>query len=312
MHAFGPAAILALLPAATALGMEAVPATRTIEISGASRAYFLHSPSSIRKAAPLVVVLHGNGQTPQEAMTHTGFVELADKNAFHVVFPAAREKEWAHGGSDATRSGTDVQFLTRLIDKLVHTELVDAHRVFITGADTGGMLALRMACEAPELIAAAAPIISAMPCRLGIPFDGTPECTNLPPAKERLCKPARAVPLLFVFGDQDEWIPAAGGPLSSQREVQVFSAENTVRFWKKELGCSGAPRETVLDRVKTDQTRIVSHAYECPLEVLTVAGGGHTWPQSRHGIIAQKILGPTTQEISSETIWKFLARHKRP
>jgi pimeloyl-ACP methyl ester carboxylesterase len=57
----------------------------------------------------------------------------------------------------------DLRFLAALIDALVAELGVDRGRVFAAGFSNGASIVYRLACERPELVAAAAPVAGALP-----------------------------------------------------------------------------------------------------------------------------------------------------
>ena len=91
-----------------------------------------------------------------------------------AVYPDARDHQWNDGRLAGPGRHDDMAFLRGLIGRLVEDRIADAARIYVTGPSNGGMMTLRLACEAAELIAAAAPIIASLPADLA-----------------RTCKPAR-------------------------------------------------------------------------------------------------------------------------
>lgn len=59
-----------------------------------SRQYFV--PPTIPSNAPIIFVLHGSAQTPQQMRVSTGyeFERLAERHGFVVVYPAGYRRHW--------------------------------------------------------------------------------------------------------------------------------------------------------------------------------------------------------------------------
>src|SRR5438445_11217033 len=68
-----------------------------VSVAGAERSYFYFVSSKYRPDAYNYVVyaLHDNGQTADEFAKQSGWMKIADKNGFVVVFPESADKSWA-------------------------------------------------------------------------------------------------------------------------------------------------------------------------------------------------------------------------
>ena len=92
----------------------------------------------------------------------------------------------------------------------------------------------------------------------------------------------------------------------------MLSAPATADFWAKVNGCAGPPvAEPVTDSVR-DGTRLRWERYpgcrgDRAVELVTVEGGGHTWPG---GPAAASRVGRASREINAtRAIWTFFQRH---
>ncbi|MBY0238269.1 MAG: hypothetical protein K2X55_03035, partial [Burkholderiaceae bacterium] len=61
----------------------------SIEVGGLMRSYRTYVPKGLPQGAPLVLVMHGSGEGPQEIRKGTGyaFERLADLHGFAVAYP---------------------------------------------------------------------------------------------------------------------------------------------------------------------------------------------------------------------------------
>jgi polyhydroxybutyrate depolymerase len=293
--AVGLAFLLLLMPSVHAAERE-----RAIEVGGKQRTYLLVTPERATGPLPLLIVYHGGGDNPERALGYTRFDKLATSSEAIVVFPKGIDNNWNDGRvtSDlrqrAASSYDDVTFTLGIIDQLTGEGVVDASRVFATGASNGAMMSLRVGCEASERIAGIAPVAGSLP----VDWD---------------CAPSKPVPALFFNGRDDEFIPFGGGRVAehkTRRDLGVVrSVDETLEIFRKIDGCSGVDKTETRDKFEKDQTKAIVTDYACSkarLRQVVVEGGGHTWPGARAGLIADMILGRTTPEIdATKEIWDF-------
>ena len=179
----------------------------------------LHVGRSARPGAPLVLGLPGAGQTARDFATYTGYSALADRMGFSVAYPTASGSRpfWNISGSVPGKPD-DVAYLRRVIVAAVRAACADPARVGVTGVSNGGGMTARLACDAADLIAAAAPVAGG--------YKSLPDC-----------RPARAVPILEIHGLADRIVPYGGTGPQGAGSVSAFLTQ-----WRRLDGCSGAPR----------------------------------------------------------------------
>jgi polyhydroxybutyrate depolymerase len=182
----------------TALAVASIPfvspATEVQQLSldDHTREYLLSAPAAGHRL-PTIVALHGTLLNAQRTMLSMGFEPLVDREGLVVVYPNAVAAQWNDGRPAAaalTWDVDDVGFIRGLIGYLVDKGVSDPRRIYVTGFSNGGMMALRLVCEAPELIAAAAAIAATFPVELAAD-----------------CKPPRATPVLVMNGTTDPIVP---------------------------------------------------------------------------------------------------------
>ena len=114
-------------PPATPRG-EAGLFPKKIAISGVGRDYYVYAPASALKTAPapLLVLLHGAGDTAQNFMSAIGMKATADKRGFLLVVPNAYKKAWflsdAEGwgkadGASTTSLSNDVALILKALEE---------------------------------------------------------------------------------------------------------------------------------------------------------------------------------------------------
>ncbi|HPO86033.1 MAG TPA: PHB depolymerase family esterase [Candidatus Hydrogenedentes bacterium] len=274
-----------------------------IEHDGLKRTFRFVLPTNTAhgKSLPLVLVLHGGFGTGEKMAKLSGFDILARREGFIVVYPDGVNRHWNDGRGQHS-DADDVGFIRKLIDHFIGRFGADPTRVYVTGASNGGMMALRLACELSDKIAAVAPVIASMP----EPLIG-------------MCRPTHPMPVLIMNGEQDPLVPWNGGEVRFQRRKlgKVVSTPNTVSFWVRYNGCQSEPRvEFLPDLSPGDGTRIRVERYDGGREgsevvLYAVEGGGHTWPGGP-SYLPKWLIGKTSRDIqASEVIWDFFKKHSR-
>jgi pimeloyl-ACP methyl ester carboxylesterase len=135
----------------------------------------------------------------------------------------------------------DVAFLRALIDKLVKDGLADPPRIYLVGVSNGGMMAYRMAAEAPELFKAVA-VVSAV--------------LDVPPENVKA-----AMPVLHIHGSDDPFIPFLGG-IGKQEVSQLprLSVARSIEAFVKADGASAPDGHDIPDTAG-DGTTIRQYTY---------------------------------------------------
>jgi len=273
---------------------------------GLKRTYLLYVPATLdqSKAAPLVMVFHGGFGSGSRIARHIGMNRVADREKFLVVYPDGVDSHWNDGRSTTASGADDVSFVLALIKHISAEYRIDQKRLYATGISNGGYLTQRLACELTDKIAAFAPVSSTMPVAL-----------------HASCRPTKPVSMLMINGKDDPLVPWNGGELTSGKRMGgkggvVISVPETFEFWRAHDGCSGEGVVTALpDTDPDDGTRVDESRYaDCKLGseviLLTIEGGGHTWPGSPEKPRMKKRTGRTSYDINaSQVIWNFFKQH---
>ncbi len=271
---------------------------RTLSVDGVRRQYALYTPKRVAEegARALVIMFHGGEGSPDKIARQTGFNEVADAQGLLVAYPRSIE-HWNDGRATTRSFGDDVAFARALIDTLVADAGVDPQRVYATGASNGGMMTLRLACEANDVIAAFAPVIASFP----VPY-------------VEQCRPGRAVDILMINGRSDRLIRWGGGRIPKGRRAgvggEVIPVPDTVDWWRAHNGCAEPERDSASDRVDDGTSVVRERNAACErggsVSFFAIEGGGHTWPGSP--VRANVLAGRISQEISaSQVIWQFFS-----
>ena len=284
--------------AATPSSVQALSAS--LSVGGWARTYQAHVPAKADSAAalPLVIALHGGAGTGAGMRSLTSLDAVADSNAFVVAYPDGYANSWAdgRGTTDAEVAGVDdVAFMAALIDDIATRTPIDRRRVYVTGISNGGMMSLRLACELSARVAAVAPVAA-----------------NMPSSLSARCAPTRAVPVMFMHGNEDRLMPRSGGTLTLGAGGDVDSTSASVALWNALNGCAASPSATTTIDTVSDATSIAFSRFGgCRGGVdnrfYDVVGGGHTWPGGLQ-YLGVAVIGRTSNDIdASREVWSFFS-----
>lgn len=228
---------------------------------------------------PLILDFHGLTSTPDRHERVSNMRAKADVEGFVVAQPAAN---LAANAWDTLEGSADVGFARAIVADVQTRVAIDPDRVFATGFSAGGGMANRLACDAPDLFAAAGTVA-------GAHFGWG------------RCDPSRPVPVISFHGVADLVVPFEG--LGLLPDVSSWAAA-----WAKRNGC--APTVQTAD-VADDVTLEAWTDCDAGVRVLlyAISAGGHGWP----GTTDPDRVGDTTAAISAtDLMWEFFVTHPRP
>jgi polyhydroxybutyrate depolymerase len=269
--------------------------TRALQAGGHERSYRVHAPQYLQAQSPLVIVLHGSGQTAAAMQKSTGFAfeRLAGQRRFALVYPDALGKRWNDGRKTAAHPAwkggvDDTAFIAALIDSLAAERGIDSSRVFVFGYSGGGHMAFRLAQEMPERIAAIAVVAA-----------------NLPAPGHSVAVPrGQAVPAMIVNGTDDPINPYDGGRVTlfgfgDRGEVQ--SSRASAEHFARLNGAHLAQTVELPPGQAADRTRVLKQTWtsgrQARVVLYSVRGGGHVIPHP-HGRSA-RLLGRKTTALDA-------------
>lgn len=267
--------------------------TRSGELT---RRWLLYVPRPLEEAGtplPLVFNLHGSGSTPEEQLALSNLEELAERESFVVVAPAAAGAGQRWNVPPEPGKPDDVRFLSELIDKVAALTPIDRQRVFAIGFSGGGRMASLLACRLSERIAAIAAVG-------GIRHPGP-------------CALARPMPILAIHGAADDVNPYEGGG----QPYWGTGVEPAVAGWAEQNECTRR-NETPLQPTSVREIRF--DGPDCGAEVVLyrIDGFGHRWPHAVAALdddgdglrMGDRLRGG--EVTASELLWRFFQRHSLP
>lgn len=141
--------------------------TETLDVAGQQRTVLLYAPAAVAtRALPLVIALHGNGDTAANFVAALGLRALADADGFVLAAPQGITQSFTVYGQpvdgvdwDAYRTtadgNIDLPLLGALLDRLWATGSIDEKRSLVFGYSQGGYLSFRWGLEASASLSCA-------------------------------------------------------------------------------------------------------------------------------------------------------------
>jgi polyhydroxybutyrate depolymerase len=243
--------------------------SETIEIGRDRRGFLLAEPSL--PPTGIILSLHGTRSNAAQQARLSRMGTLAVQGGLVVAFPEAvqpigRGYEWVHD--------RDFTFLSTLVDHLCERYPGAGGRVAMTGMSGGARMSCAFAARRPEVV-----IMVGAVAGLRAP--------NLPSL-------SRPVPILAFHGTADRINPYNGSGTARWNE----SVPEAARMWAAANGAAPLPTTVALTPHVT-QTSYGSPGAPNETVLLTVKGGGHTWPGSPLGLVMWLLLGKTTTEVDA-------------
>lgn len=266
-----------------------------------TRAYKLYIPAAAAAAGeqplPLVVMLHGCTQSPDDFAAGTGMNRLAEEHGCYVAYPAQDQRanaqrcwNWFQPGDQARERG-EPALIAGIAREIMAQHRVDPTRVYIAGLSAGGAQAAIMAVAYPDLFAAVG-VHSGLAC--GVARDLPSALNAMRAGPNGASAPSgAAIPTIVFHGDQDRTV----NPANADR-VAAQALNGSVSLTPEiEQGRSAGGQDYSRTRHADATGRIV-------LERWTVHGAGHAWSG---GSAEGSFTDPRGPDASREMLRFFLA-----
>jgi polyhydroxybutyrate depolymerase len=265
----------------------------TIVSDGLPRTAILVQHHRLKQARrPAVIILRGGREKGARLRRIFGLEEMARSSGAVLIYPEPLAGHWGNApGPEARR---DSVFIRDLIAKFVARGIADRGKVFLVGIGTGGMVALRLACDEKIVFAGIAVLGASLP------------------SDEASCKPSRPIPLMMIASTTDTVVPFHGGEASLPHgKTELLTINATLGLFGKAAGCVGGMTTTMFPgKDLHDGTRAyLDKLNNCkvPVEAVRIEGGGH----AQAGLSSEGGPGHGVAKgdvNSAKLVWDFFRR----
>jgi len=305
----------------------------SLDQDGLRRTYKVHVPPSYDEKSPIPAILnlHGGGGSAEGQINISQMNETADKKGFISIYPDGTGKKivgksfetWNSGtccGSAKENSVDDVDFLSKVISDMESRFNIDKKRIFAAGYSNGAMMAMRLACEISDRIAAIATVASTQTisdCNLKHPvsmihFHGTEDKCHLYSGGK-------------CGGCFSEFFSSIGLPME-KTEYACESMASDINNWRNKNGCSEKSR-VVLQKGNTKCIAYDKCSDNGEVEFCAMQKTGHVWPggnsyaigsclENPNGRVCnqwKKFIGSENNDINAnDMMWDFFQKHPMP
>ena len=290
--------------------------SRSFTNHAGTRTYKLFVPASysaqLGEPVPVVVMLHGCTQSPDDFSAGTRMNALAEQRGFLVVYPAQAanangSKCWNWFRSeDQDRDRGEPSLIAGITREVMASYHVDERRVFVAGLSSGAAMAVILGATYPDIYAA-------IGAHSGLPYGAAHDMPSAFGAMKRSTGLAgmpnrtgsgaprtagtRGVPTIVFHGDRDHTVDARNGAEIVEQAIRGYTDEVRLQATLRQGAAAGGS--------KYSHTVYADAANQPVVEQWVLHGAGHAWSGgSPNGSFTDK-GGP---DASAEMIRFFYAQ----
>jgi poly(hydroxyalkanoate) depolymerase family esterase len=266
-----------------------------------SRTYKLYIPSGYTgQPVPLVVMLHGCTQSPDDFAAGTQMNELAEEQTFLVAYPAQAQsanvsKCWNwFNAADQQRDRGEPSLIAGITRQIMRDFSVEPGRVYVAGLSAGGAAAAIMGSAYPELYAAVG-VHSGLACGAArdMPSAFAAMRQGGAPQDGRAKQP---VATIVFHGDRDTTV----SPINGDQVIAQSRAGSDLR--------STVSRGQAPGGISYTRTVACDDSGHPMLEHWVLHGAGHAWSGGSPSGSYTEPKGPD----ASREMMRFFLEHPKP
>lgn len=232
---------------------------------GVKHDFILDLPATT-KDAPLVLMLHGYGESAEGFKTKSAFEKDANKLGYAVCYVTGAPNPEDSTSSNGWNSGIgissneDVDFLCGLSNYLCDTYGFDPDRVYVVGFSNGAFMTHRLALEASDTFAAVVSVAGMMPESI---WDNKPEKLE--------------IGVFQITGQKDDVVPKFSD--GSAKYSKAPAIEDVIDYY-------ATANNLMTDDVDTIGNNSILTKFSSPdsnyqVWNLFIPGGRHSWPDEK-------------------------------
>jgi poly(hydroxyalkanoate) depolymerase family esterase len=273
----------------------------TFSNAAGSRTYKLFIPSrSHGQQLPLVVMLHGCTQSPDDFAAGTRMNFLAEEQNCFVVYPeqpsgANQSKcwNWFRTG-DQRRGGGEPSLIAGITRQIMRDHAIDPKRVYVAGLSAGGAAAAIMGATYPDLYASVG-IHSGVACGAASDLPSAFVAMRQGGGSKAIADGKPVVPTIVFHGDRDTTVNPNNGDRIIEQSAKATSP--TTKVLRGRVPHGHAYTRTIL----TDGGGLAIS------EHWNIHGAGHAWSG---GSPAGSYTDPRGPDATREML-RFFLEHPR-
>ena len=276
--------------------------THSFSNEAGKRAYKLYTPRCYHgQALPLVVMLHGCTQSPDDFAAGTGMNELAESEGFFAAYPAQpasanMQRCWNwFNTKDQQRDSGEPSLIAGITRQIMQDHAINPRQVYAAGLSAGGAAAAIMGERYPDLYAAIG-VHSGLAC--GAANSMASAFAAMQRGGAPLVTPAPnggvVIPTIVFHGDKD-------------KTVNVINGGQVIAQCKAAAKLTSASTEGETAGLRYTRTVQSDDRGRPVLEAWILHGAGHAWSG---GNSAGSFTSPNGPNASREMLRFFLQNAK--